>query len=42
MIREHLDLLKKETAGQILYYFLQGAGLIQAMIKVESLAEEKR
>lgn len=42
MIREHLDLLKKETAGQVLYYFLQGAGLIQAMIKVESLAEEKK
>jgi len=42
MIREHLELMKKETAGQILYYFLQGAGLIQAMVKVESLAEEKK
>ncbi len=41
MIHRHLGLLKKETAGQILYYFLQDAGLLKALATYKSAKEEK-
>jgi DNA helicase-2/ATP-dependent DNA helicase PcrA len=42
MIYRHLGLIKKETAGQILYYFLEDTGLLKKMSDVRTLAEEKK
>jgi len=36
MIHRHLGLLSKETAGQILFYFLQDSGLLSAVLKYET------
>jgi len=41
MVHRHLKLLPKETAGQILYYFLQDTGLLKKLTENKSLAEEK-
>ncbi len=41
MMAKHFALIKKETAGQILYYFLQDAGLLQQLTAYKSLKEEK-
>jgi len=41
MIYKHLDLMKKETAGQILYYFLESSGLLKRLTAVTSAKEEK-
>jgi len=41
MVHRHLKLLAKETAGQILYYFLQDTGLLKKLSENKSLAEEK-
>ncbi|MCL4415688.1 MAG: hypothetical protein M1365_03150, partial [Actinobacteria bacterium] len=32
MIHKHLKLVPKETAGQILYYFLQDSGLLKSLL----------
>ncbi len=42
MINHHLGLLKKETAGQILYYFVEGSGLLRKMTKYTTPADERR
>ncbi len=42
MIHRHLGLIKKETAGQILYYFLQDTGLLQKMTDYKNVVEERR
>jgi len=42
MVHRHLDLIHKETAGQILYYFLQDSGLLKKLTKIDSEAEEKQ
>jgi len=42
MIKRHLDLVAKESAGQILYYFLQDSGLLRKMIESKSLYDEKQ
>jgi len=43
MVNRHLELVKKkETAGQILYYFLKDSGLLAAMAEINSLAEQRR
>ncbi len=42
MVHRHMDLIHKETAGQILYYFLQDSGLLQKLAVIDSLAEEKQ
>ncbi|MBI4999500.1 ATP-dependent helicase, partial [Candidatus Gottesmanbacteria bacterium] len=42
IIHRHLGLIKKETAGQILYYFLEDTGLLQKLTKYDSPAEERR
>lgn len=42
MIKRHLKLVPKETAGQILYYFLKDTGMLKKMISVESARDEKR
>jgi len=42
MIHRHLGLIKKETAGQILYYFLQDSGLLRKLAEYKTKAEERR
>jgi DNA helicase-2/ATP-dependent DNA helicase PcrA len=42
IINKHLRLIKRETAGQILYYFLEDSGLIQKLINPESLDAQKK
>lgn len=41
MIHRHLGLISKETAGQILYYFLEDTGLLKNIIDYKSVNEEK-
>jgi len=41
IVHRHLGLLNKETAGQILYYFLQDTGLLRKLAEYKSLQEEK-
>lgn len=41
MITKHFGLIKKETAGQILYYFLQESGLLAQLTLYETVKEER-
>ena len=41
MVHRHLGLLQKETAGQILYYFLEDSGLLKKISEYETPTEEK-
>jgi DNA helicase-2/ATP-dependent DNA helicase PcrA len=41
MVKRHLARSKKETAGQILYYFLIDSGLLRTFNEVTSVKEEK-
>jgi DNA helicase-2/ATP-dependent DNA helicase PcrA len=41
MIKRHLGLVPKETAGQILYYFLEDSGLIQKIVDYKTLTDER-
>ncbi|MBI4062393.1 ATP-dependent helicase [Candidatus Gottesmanbacteria bacterium] len=41
MIHRHLEFIKKETAGQILYYFLQDAGLLQKLATYKTTKDER-
>ena len=41
MVHRHLGLLRKETAGQILYYFLEDSGLLRKMTEYKTPTEEK-
>lgn len=40
MIKRHIDLIKKETGGQILYYFLKDSGILKKMIDAKSEKDE--
>lgn len=42
MIYRHLELVKKETAGQILYYFLQDTGLLKQLTEFHTVVEERK
>ena len=42
MVHRHLGLIKKETAGQILYYFLQDSGFLQKLTEYNTPTEEHR
>lgn len=42
MIGRHLGFIKKETAGQIAYYFLQDSGLLKSYTKIETTKEEHK
>jgi len=42
MVHRHLKLLPKETAGQILYYFLEDTGLLKNLTDYKSPTEEKQ
>ncbi len=41
MIHKHLGLIKKETAGQILYFFLEETRLLQKLTTYKTAREEK-
>jgi DNA helicase II / ATP-dependent DNA helicase PcrA len=42
MIHKHLKRIPKDTAGQILYYYLEDSGLLKTFINPESALSEKR
>ncbi len=42
MINRHLKLRKRETAGQILYYFLEDTGILAGLSRVDNPEEERR
>jgi len=41
MVRRHLGLIHKETAGQILYYFLEDSGLIKKIVDYKTVTDER-
>ena len=41
MIKKHLTLIKKETAGQILFYFLEDSGYLGKLVSYKTENEEK-
>jgi len=41
MIHRHLDLISKESAGQILYYFLEETGILKTMVDFKTEKQEK-
>jgi DNA helicase-2/ATP-dependent DNA helicase PcrA len=41
LIHKHLGLIKKETAGQILYYFLEETGLLKKLATYKTPKDEK-
>lgn len=42
IIKKHLNLVKKETTGQLLYYFLVDTGLLTKMLSPETAEAEKK
>lgn len=42
IINKQLDLVKKESAGQLLYFFLEETGLLQKLLSPETAEAEKR
>ena len=42
VVNKHFNLIKKESAGQLLYYFLEQTGLLQKLLTPDSLDAEKR
>jgi DNA helicase-2/ATP-dependent DNA helicase PcrA len=42
VIDRHLKLVKKETAGQLLYYFLEDTALMQKLLNPDTLEAEKK
>ncbi len=42
MVYRHLDFVAKETAGQILYYFLEDSTILKKLISIESEKGERR
>lgn len=42
IIKKHLNLVKKETAGQLLYYYLEDTDLLQKLLSPESPEAETR
>jgi len=42
IINKHINLAKSESAGQLIYYFLEETGLLQRLFKTDSLDVEKK
>jgi DNA helicase-2/ATP-dependent DNA helicase PcrA len=42
IIERHLKLVRRETAGQLLYYFLEDTGLLQKLLSPDSPEAEKK
>ena len=41
MVKRHLKLIREESAGQILYYFLEDSGLLSRLVDYKTAKEEK-
>jgi len=41
MVNKHLHLSNEESAGQILYFFLEESGLLKTLVSFKSVSEEK-
>jgi DNA helicase II / ATP-dependent DNA helicase PcrA len=41
MISRHLELMKKDTAGQILYFFLEDTGMLKQFVAFKTMKEER-
>ncbi len=41
LIKKHLGIVRKETAGQLLYYFLEETGLLQNLLSPKNIEAEK-
>lgn len=42
LLIKHLEIIPKETAGQILYYFLEESGLLRELLEVKNQKDEVR
>jgi len=42
MVNRHLDLVKKETAGQIVYLFLEDTGLLKGLVDYKTVKDERK
>jgi DNA helicase-2/ATP-dependent DNA helicase PcrA len=42
VINRHLEIVKKETAGQILYYYLEDTGLVQKLLNPDTANAQRR
>jgi len=42
IVKKHLNMVKKETAGQLLYYFLEETGLLLKLLSPESVEAENK
>lgn len=42
MLSRHFERIKKDTAGQILYYFLQDSGLLKKYLEIKTTSEEMK
>lgn len=42
LLKRHLELVPKESAGQILYYFLEESGLLKELLEVKNQKDEVR
>lgn len=40
MLRKHFERIRKDTAGQILFYFFQDSGLLQKYLEIKTAQEE--
>src|SRR4030042_4717159 len=41
MVHRHLGMVKKESAGQILYYFLQDSGMLAQFTSYKTIRDER-
>lgn len=41
IVKKHLNIVKKESAGQILYYFLEETGMLKSLVNPENLNAQK-
>jgi len=42
MVLRHLDLVKKETTGQILYFFLEDSGMLKTLTDYKTVKDERK
>ncbi len=42
MVRRHMERLSKDTAGQILYYFVENTGMLQMYLETKNAVEERQ
>jgi DNA helicase-2/ATP-dependent DNA helicase PcrA len=42
MIKRHIELIPKDTAGQILYYFLNDTGLLKELVNTKTVKDDQR